>query len=117
MPALIPHLLASALSTRFVNVIADFGILVMVVGFLLCLVRLVRGPHLADRALALDTIAIHLIGIVVLFTMRVHSLVLFDGVLVLSLLGFAGSIAVAQYIVRLHFQKKPVDPALHESDR
>jgi multicomponent K+:H+ antiporter subunit F len=78
----------------------DFGILVIVLGMFLCIARLLRGPHLADRALAVDTIAIHLIGLVILLTLRLNSLVLFDGALVLSLLGFAGTIAIAQYIVR-----------------
>jgi hypothetical protein len=32
--------------------------------------------------------------------------VLFDGVLVLSLLGFAGTIAVAHYIVRPHVRRR-----------
>jgi multicomponent K+:H+ antiporter subunit F len=87
-------------SDRMVAWMVDFGILVIVLGMFLCIARLLRGPHLADRALAVDTIAIHLIGLVILLTLRLNSLVLFDGALVLSLLGFAGTIAIAQYIVR-----------------
>jgi multicomponent K+:H+ antiporter subunit F len=93
-------------SCLLVHLAVDFGIVVMVIGISLSIGRLLRGPHLADRALALDTVAIHLIGLVILFTMRLDSLVLMDGVLVLSLLGFAGTIAVAQYIARPHVQKK-----------
>jgi hypothetical protein len=61
---------------------------------------------LLDRALALDTIAIHLIGLVILLTIRFGSLVFFDGALILSLLGFAGTIAVAQYIGRMHLRRR-----------
>jgi multisubunit Na+/H+ antiporter MnhF subunit len=99
-------LLASTWSGLAVNLAVDFGIVVMVLGILLCVGRLLLGPHLADRALALDTVAIHLIGLVILLTLRLDSLVLMDGVLVLSLLGFAGTIAVAQYIARPHLQRK-----------
>jgi len=98
--------IASTWSNLAVHLAVDFGIVMMVLGIVLCIVRLLRGPHLADRALALDTIAIHLIGLVILFTLRIDSLVLMDGVLVLSLLGFAGTIAVAQYIARPHLQRR-----------
>jgi multicomponent K+:H+ antiporter subunit F len=93
-------LAAARWSDRMVDWMVDFGILVIVLGMFLCIVRLLRGPHLADRALAVDTIAVHLIGLVILLTLRLNSLVLFDGALVLSLLGFAGTIAVSQYIIR-----------------
>ena len=80
----------------------EVGILALAVGVLACVVRLFRGPHLADRAVALDTIALHMVGFVILLTLRIDSLVLFDGALVLSLVGFAGTVAVAQYILRPH---------------
>jgi multicomponent K+:H+ antiporter subunit F len=102
-------------SHRLVDLTVDLGIVVIVVGMLLCIARMVRGPHLADRAVSLDTIAIHLIGLVILLTIRLNSLILFDGVLVLSLLGFAGAIAVAQYIARPHL-RAPGRPAPDEPD-
>ena len=78
----------------------DFGILVVFVGMVLCLMRILRGPHLADRALAADALMTHLVALVLLFTIRAETLLLFDGVLVLSLLGFVTIVAAAQYIVR-----------------
>ncbi|MGF1635125.1 MAG: monovalent cation/H+ antiporter complex subunit F [Phycisphaerae bacterium] len=85
---------------------ADLGLLVLGVGILLCILRLLKGPHLADRAVAVDTIAIHLIGVVVLYTLKIDSLVLFDGILILSLLGFAGTLAMAQYVMRPHIRRR-----------
>ncbi len=87
----------------------DVGIVVIAVSMLLCVVRLVRGPHLADRALAVDTLGIMLIGLVILLSLRVHTLMYFDSVLVLALLAFVGTVAMAQYIARPHL-KRP-DPA------
>ncbi len=80
----------------------EIGIITVAAGALLCLIRIFRGPHLADRAIALDTIAIHVVALVILLTMRINSLVLFDGALVLSLVGFGATVAVAQYMVRPH---------------
>jgi multisubunit Na+/H+ antiporter MnhF subunit len=84
----------------------EAGILVVALGVVACVVRLFRGPHLADRAVALDTIAVHLVAFVILLTLRSDSLVLFDGALVLSLVGFAGTVAVAQYIIRPHHRRR-----------
>ena len=84
----------------------QIGLVLMLLGIALSLVRLIRGPGLWDRALAADTIAVLLIGFVILLAMRIHSLMLVDGVLVLSLLGFAGTVAVGQFIIRRHVRRK-----------
>jgi len=78
----------------------DIGIVVIAIGMLLCIYRLIRGPHLADRSIAAETFAIHLIGLVILYTIRTGATSFVDSILVLSLLSFAGTVAVAQYIAR-----------------
>ncbi len=83
----------------------DFGIAVVFFGMALSLGRLLRGPHLADRALAADTLITHLMALVLLFTIRAQTLLLFDGVLVLALLGFVTTVAAAQYIARPHVRR------------
>ena len=85
---------------RLTTGVIDVGIVLIVVGILICVYRLIKGPHLADRAMAVDVISVQLIGLVVLFSLRLDNLILFDGILVLSLLGFAGTVAMGQYIVR-----------------
>jgi multicomponent K+:H+ antiporter subunit F len=102
-------LLASTWDERLVDHVVDLGLLTVTAGIVLCMIRLFRGPHLADRAVALDTIAIHVIGLVILLTLRLDSLVMFDGALVLSLVGFAGTVAVAQYITRRRLKPQPVE--------
>ena len=84
----------------------DFGLIVIVFSMGLCIARLVKGPHLADRAMAVDTFALMLIGLVVLATIRFQTLMFFDGVLVLALLSFAGTVAMAQYIGRPHLKRR-----------
>ena len=83
----------------------DVGIVCIAIAMLLCVYRLVRGPHLADRALAVDTLAIELIGLVILLAIKWRTPWFMDGVLVLSLLGFAGTVAMAQYIARPHLRR------------
>ncbi len=89
----------------FTQVATDIGIVLVFIGILLCVLRLLKGPHLADRALAADTIAILLVALVVLFTMRFNTLAFFDGALTISLVGFATTVAMGQYIIRGRLRK------------
>ena len=101
-----PAQVTGAWHGTLVNFGLDAGIVVLVAAIAMCLVRLLRGPHLADRAVAVDTMATQLVGLVVLFTLRIDALVLFDGVLVLSLIGFAGTVAMAQYLIRRALRRR-----------
>ena len=91
---------------QLVIVGVDVGIVAITFAMLLCIVRLLRGPLLADRALAVDTLGLMLIGLVILLSMRLKTLMLFDSILVLSLLAFAGTVAMAQYIARPHLKQR-----------
>ena len=81
---------------------ARAGVVLLCGGIGLCLARIARGPTLADRATAADVVGVQLIGVVILLTLRSGTLLFIDGILVLSLLGFAGTVAVAQFIARPH---------------
>lgn len=82
------------------------GLVVTCAGMGLCIYRLIAGPHIADRAISVDTMAIQLIALVILLSLKWETLMFFDGILVLSLVGFAGAVAMAQYIGRPHLKKK-----------
>ena len=82
------------------DVVVDVGIFVLGTGFVLCLVRLVKGPTLVDRGIASDLLAMQVVGLAVLLTIRLDTLVYFDTVLIVAILGFASTTAFAQYIGR-----------------
>ncbi len=90
------------LSAEILQWAATTGIVVMGIGMALCLYRIVRGPTRADRAMGADALGVQLLGLVILFVMRSGSLLFVDGILVLSLLSFAGTVAAAQFIARPH---------------
>ena len=74
------------------------GVGVLVFGILLCLWRIVRGPHLADRVLAGDTMAMLVAGLVIVLAIKYSSGLFFDAALVVAILGFVSTVAFAQYI-------------------
>ncbi len=80
--------------------VSNIGIVFICVGMLICVWRVLKGPTLIDRAIAGDLLAIHVVAFVILATINFQSLVLFDAVLIISILGFVSTVATAQYIAR-----------------
>lgn len=78
--------------------IVELGVVTLVLGLVLCLYRLLRGPHLADRVLAGDAFSLHVVGLVILLTIYMGNTVFFDAALVVAIIGFASTLAFAQYI-------------------
>jgi multisubunit Na+/H+ antiporter MnhF subunit len=78
----------------------ELGIVALGVSIVVCLWRILRGPTLADRGLASDVIALQVVGLAILLTIRLKMLVFFDAVLIVAILGFASTIAFAQFIGR-----------------
>ena len=67
---------------------------------LLALWRLVRGPDLPDRILALDTMYINAVAFIVLLGVRTGSAVYFEAALLIALFGFVATVALARFLAR-----------------
>lgn len=67
---------------------------------LLNLYRLIVGPDIIDRVLALDTLAINSIAIIVLAGIQMGSTIVFEAGLLIALMGFVGTVAISRYLVR-----------------
>jgi multicomponent K+:H+ antiporter subunit F len=61
--------------------------------------RLVRGPNLPDRILALDTMYINTVALLVLFGIHLDLTVYFEAALLIALVGFAGTVALCKYLL------------------
>jgi len=62
--------------------------------------RLLRGPRAQDRVLGLDALYVNAAILLLLFGMRTGSTVYFEAVLVIALLGFAATAALAKFLMR-----------------
>jgi multicomponent K+:H+ antiporter subunit F len=82
------------------NLALDITLVTVAVSMALCFLRLAAGPSVPDRILALDTLGIDAIAFLVVFGMRAQSSVYFDAALLIAMMGFAGTIALAKYLMR-----------------
>lgn len=67
---------------------------------LLALWRLLRGPSLPDRILALDTLSVTAIAELMLYGMYLDSPIYFEAALVLAMLGFGSTVVLSKYVMR-----------------
>lgn len=77
-----------------------FGFAALGLALALNLWRLFRGPGVADRILALDTMVINVIGIIVLTGIASGSGTAFEAALLLAMVGFVGTVAYAKFLLR-----------------
>jgi multicomponent K+:H+ antiporter subunit F len=67
---------------------------------LLSFYRLLRGPSMPDRILALDTMYINTTALLVLFGIHLDLTVFFEAALLIALMGFVGTVALCKYLLR-----------------
>lgn len=73
------------------------GFALVVAAMLLTLVRLVKGPALPDRIVALDTLYINAVALLMLIGIRLASSIFFEAALIIAMMGFAGTVALCKH--------------------
>jgi multisubunit Na+/H+ antiporter MnhF subunit len=82
------------------SALATVSLLLMIVALLLNGVRLVWGPSDFDRLLAAETIALGLVGLLMLQITRADDRFYVDAALGLALFSFVGTVILAKYLAR-----------------
>lgn len=77
-------------------------LIMICISMLLCLVRLVFGPSIVDRLLALDTLFLNATGLVIMLGVYWTTTQLFEGALLIAMLGFVSTVALARYFTTGH---------------
>ncbi len=72
----------------------------LTLGVLCCLYRLIKGPSLPDRVLALDTLSTLMVGQFIVLGILYNTRFYFEAALLIALLGFLSTVAVAKFLLR-----------------
>ena len=62
--------------------------------------RLLRGPSLPDRALALDTLYINALALLVVLGLWLETKAYFEAAMLIALMGFVGTVALCKFVAR-----------------
>jgi len=82
---------------------------ILSLSILAALLRVFLGPSLADRVVALDLVAYLAMGFLATYAVFAEEETFIDVALVLGLLAFLGTVAVARYIERVRSGEALVD--------
>jgi len=77
-----------------------FAMASVTLGLVLATIRLLIGPTLPDRVVALDLISVLLVALLALFSLTSRVETYMDAAVVLALVAFLGTVALARFILR-----------------
>jgi multicomponent Na+:H+ antiporter subunit F len=82
------------------DIVSDVTLVMLGLALLLAFVRVVKGPTLPDRIVAMDLIGVLVVGLIVVLAGWSRVRATLDAALVIALVGFLGTIAYATYVER-----------------
>jgi multicomponent K+:H+ antiporter subunit F len=86
--------------TMLLELSIGFLFVCVLLAMLFCTVRLLIGPTAQDRVLALDTLWMCIMLLALALGLRFGSQIYFDLALLIALLGFVSTIALAKFLMR-----------------
>jgi len=84
----------------FLQTCLHIGTVAVSLSVCLCGWRLLRGPDLPDRILAIDTLYMSMVALLVLLGLLWGTALLFEAALLVAMLGFVSTVALARYVSR-----------------
>ena len=80
----------------------QFALVTLTIALLVAVVRLITGPTLPDRVVAMDLIGVIVVGLIVVLaaSTRVHATL--DGAIVIAMVAFVATVAYGTYVERGH---------------
>lgn len=79
--------------------IVNLALACLAASILLTVYRVLKGPSWADRILGLDFLAVNIAVLVVVLALRTGSTAFLDAAVIVSILGFLSTVALARYML------------------
>ncbi|MFQ5598227.1 MAG: monovalent cation/H+ antiporter complex subunit F [Nitrospiria bacterium] len=83
-----------------IDVFVTAAYLVLTLALAFCFYRLITGPTLPDRVVAMDTITTVIIALIAVYCIQERNAIFYDAILVLSILGFVGTVSMAKFLAK-----------------
>ncbi|MEL6677628.1 MAG: cation:proton antiporter [Pseudomonadota bacterium] len=96
-------------SAEFLDICVTAAIGLVLLSVVLGFFRLAKGPSLPDRVVALDMMTVGIVGFCGLATIRYHDIAFLDVGLVLALVGFLATVALARFAERRVARRQQAD--------
>lgn len=83
-----------------IDIVINISFVMVALALALSFIRLVLGPDMPDRILALDTLYINSIALLILLGIHLSSALYFEAALLIAVMGFMGTLALSKYLLR-----------------
>ncbi|MGP4843901.1 K+/H+ antiporter subunit F [Marinobacter sp. 1Y8] len=83
-----------------IEIALEITIVMVTLAVALNIYRLVKGPDAPDRILALDSLSINAIALILLLGISINSRLYIESALLIAVMGFIGTVALAKYLKR-----------------
>jgi len=83
-----------------IEAVSQITLVTLGLALLIAFVRLVKGPTLPDRIVAMDLFGVLVVGLIVVLAGSSGVRATLDAAIVIALVGFLGTIAYATYVER-----------------
>lgn len=107
--------MSEALSTTIFTWMLGISAIMLVAAVVLTGIRIIRGPHVADRVVALDMLCLLGVGAAAMAALVSRAIAFVDIALGLALIGFIATVAFAAFIERDVIRED--DPPENEIDQ
>ena len=84
------------------EIVTPIALGILGVALLMTVVRLVKGPSLPDRVVAMDLLGVLVVGFIVVLAGSTGVRATLDAAIVIALIGFVATVAYATYVERGH---------------
>jgi multicomponent Na+:H+ antiporter subunit F len=84
------------------EIMTQTALVTLGVALLIAVVRLMKGPTLPDRIVAMDLVGVLVVGLIVVLAASTQVRATLDAAIVIALIGFVGTLAYATYVERGH---------------
>jgi multicomponent Na+:H+ antiporter subunit F len=87
-------------SRTMLDIISQITLATLGLSLLVAFIRLVKGPTLPDRIVAMDLFGVLVVGLIVVLAASTGVQATLDAAIVIALIGFLGTVAYATYVER-----------------
>jgi multisubunit Na+/H+ antiporter MnhF subunit len=84
------------------QIVTQFALVTLAIALLIAVARLVKGPTLPDRIVAMDLVGVLVVGLIVVLAASTRVRATLDAAIVIALIGFVGTVAYATYVEQGH---------------
>lgn len=83
-----------------INTMLTIAIILFAITIAIAVLRIILGPSMPDRVIALDVIGVNLIATIAVFSVIMKTKAFLEVILILGILSFIGTIAFSKFIER-----------------